>query len=543
MKNYVAGFSGLFSTGAGGTRKIAGRIPGAKHFRHTQWRTAVDEIVSLHDANQLGRVCIFGHSMGGEAVLEIAQAVAKKGITVDYMGVIDLTYGRTTPAGSNIRLLQEFYAAYNKVKFQGFRGTHKFFDLDEITGRNIGHTPAAKLEFTQKTIISTVADIVGGKGKDMPDKPFYMGEFDPLEDEDFIELAKEYNLDEAHVRAVVEVESNGKGSHSSGALVALNEPHWVWNTTSGALRNKLANTTVRIGGASWKLAHKYRRGQKYPPTSYPRIDKVVEVVAANHKGGQKAGIEIAALSTSWGLGQIMGFNHKLCGFSSAADMAQEFSKGEYYQLKGMLEFIKTKGILDDLRAGRWDEFAKGYNGEDYRDRNYHGRLKNAYVRWVERIKDRGDIPVIPPIKPPVEEKEIDWEIIEAKIEMAQNLIKDYQAELDSIFAEIRAEMRPERIPDKAPIITQMDPASEPGFLMPETKGNNEMTTFNFLNVKSKTFWVGAAMSVAGLIQMIAPGTPFADMAVSIFGSTEPATLLMNGLAIVFGREAIEKVAN
>lgn len=89
----------------------------------------------------------------------------------------------------------------------------------------------------------------------------------------------------------------------------------------------------------------------------------------------------------------------------------------------------------------------------------------------------------------------------------------------------------------------MDPVSEPGFLMPETKGNNEMMTFNFLNVKSKTFWVGAAMSVAGLMQMIAPGTPFADMAVSIFGATEPATLLMNGLAIVFGREAIEKVAN
>jgi hypothetical protein len=32
MSNYIAGFSGLASSGEGGTREIVDRIPGAEHF-------------------------------------------------------------------------------------------------------------------------------------------------------------------------------------------------------------------------------------------------------------------------------------------------------------------------------------------------------------------------------------------------------------------------------------------------------------------------------------------------------------------------------
>ncbi|MEL7342435.1 MAG: hypothetical protein AAGM67_18280, partial [Bacteroidota bacterium] len=83
------------------------------------------------------------------------------------------------------------------------------------------------------------------------------------------------------------------------------------------------------------------------------------------------------------------------------------------------------------------------------------------------------------------------------------------------------------------------PATERGFLLPETKENK--MTFNFLNWTSKTFWVGAAMVVAGLIELVAPGTALSDIAGGFFGDIEPGLLISNGLAIVFGREAIEKV--
>ena len=82
------------------------------------------------------------------------------------------------------------------------------------------------------------------------------------------------------------------------------------------------------------------------------------------------------------------------------------------------------------------------------------------------------------------------------------------------------------------------PASEPGFLMPR----KEETMFGkTLNFKSKTFWTGAAMALAGVIQFIAPETVLGALAAQFFGSVDPGLLVTNGLAIIFGREAIEKI--
>lgn len=255
------------------------------------------------------------------------------------------------------------------------------------------HTSIDDSELLWELVSNEMKRLDQKKGVPMPTRPFYMGSYAPLTDSDYRDVARQYGLQEAHIRAIVEIESSGQGSHTSGALVCLYEPHVAWRNTSGETRAALARAGLAY--ANWK------RGQ-YPRYSFERIDRCVEIVAGVRRD-YEAGVTIAALATSWGLGQILGENYRLAGFESAGAMVREFSKGEREQLVGMMEFIESKGILDDLRELRWVPFAEGYNGARQADHNYSGRLSQAYEKWAAKTSPIDDKPpvVIPPDLPPV----------------------------------------------------------------------------------------------------------------------------------------------
>jgi hypothetical protein len=84
------------------------------------------------------------------------------------------------------------------------------------------------------------------------------------------------------------------------------------------------------------------------------------------------------MATSYGLMQIMGFNYRLAGFKSVDEMIESFKKSDANQLKGGLNFIKSAGLLDELRLKDWAKFAKGYNGAGYEANKYDTKLKEAY---------------------------------------------------------------------------------------------------------------------------------------------------------------------
>lgn len=91
----------------------------------------------------------------------------------------------------------------------------------------------------------------------------------------------------------------------------------------------------------------------------------------------------AMLATSWGLGQVMGFNYEVAGYASVGEMITEFRKSELQQLRGMMGFIKNtrlQGVrlIEYLRQHNFERFAYGYNGKYYKRFNYDTRLKKAY---------------------------------------------------------------------------------------------------------------------------------------------------------------------
>ncbi|PWT75595.1 MAG: peptidoglycan-binding protein [Chloroflexi bacterium] len=89
----------------------------------------------------------------------------------------------------------------------------------------------------------------------------------------------------------------------------------------------------------------------------------------------------ALLSASWGLGQVMGFNATVAGFANVDTMVQDMVDSENAQLSGMATFIDSQDIAESLRAHRWSDFAKAYNGQDYKKNQYDTRLAGYYEQF------------------------------------------------------------------------------------------------------------------------------------------------------------------
>jgi hypothetical protein len=92
---------------------------------------------------------------------------------------------------------------------------------------------------------------------------------------------------------------------------------------------------------------------------------------------------MAALrSASWGMFQIMGFNHKQCGFTSVADYVAAMQRSEGEQLQAFAHFVQhDTSMLNCLQKLDWAAFARAYNGPSYAANKYDERLAAAYKRF------------------------------------------------------------------------------------------------------------------------------------------------------------------
>jgi hypothetical protein len=208
----------------------------------------------------------------------------------------------------------------------------------------------------------------------------FQGSAKRLAPEDIREAAEVIGVSEAHVRAVIEVETSGKGFDAHGRPIFLFEPHRFWKELGpGHERNK----AVAQG-----LAYPNWRG----PGSYPKS------AAARWEQFERAcdiSLVAAIRSASWGLGQIMGDNYEACGYDSPEAMVRAFAESEREQVIGMCRLLQSWGLdavlkqFPSIAACR--KFAKRYNGAAYERNNYHNKLQSSYLRWAKRLKTTEDI--------------------------------------------------------------------------------------------------------------------------------------------------------
>ncbi|MCX8149220.1 MAG: N-acetylmuramidase family protein [Thermaurantimonas sp.] len=190
-----------------------------------------------------------------------------------------------------------------------------------------------------------------------------------LKASDIESISSTYGLEPALVRALVQVESRGRGFLPDGRLVILFEGHVFWRQllirSINPLQHQKGNEDVLYPYLDRK---KYLGGA----AEWTRLEKAMRI----HR-------EAAMCSASYGLFQIMGFNHQNCGYATVQAMVTDFEKSESNQLLGAITFLKNTKLLDVLAAKNWREFARRYNGPGYEKNNYHTKLEQAYKKFRE----------------------------------------------------------------------------------------------------------------------------------------------------------------
>jgi N-acetylmuramidase len=171
------------------------------------------------------------------------------------------------------------------------------------------------------------------------------------------EAATILGCDVAAIQAVAEVESGGR----TNCKAFLFEPHWFSRLTNRAFDR----THSSVSYPKWDKS-KYPKGQA-------RLDQFRKACDLDRDKAHQA--------ASWGLFQIMGFNHQKAGYASAEEMAQGFQAGVENNVVGFTKFIQASGMGDDLRLHRWASFARKYNGPAYAKNQYDKKLAAAHARY------------------------------------------------------------------------------------------------------------------------------------------------------------------
>ncbi len=195
----------------------------------------------------------------------------------------------------------------------------------------------------------------------------FFGAAKRLDDIDLPREAAVIGVGEDEIHAVLDVETRGGGFDHKGRPKMLFEPHIFYR--------ELQDHEERRRAVQSGLAYRKWGTRSYPRDSYPRLEAAMRINK-----------EAALRSASWGLGQIMGFNHVLAGYETVEEMVEAFTQDEELHLRAMISFVKASGLDDELRAHDWRGFARGYNGPGYAKNGYHTKLSAAFKKW-QGIKD------------------------------------------------------------------------------------------------------------------------------------------------------------
>ena len=197
---------------------------------------------------------------------------------------------------------------------------------------------------------------------------------DKLTNEMIKDLANRLGIEPALLKAVQIVEAAGRdGFLSDGRPQILFEGHIMYKEFHKKFPDR-------------DLAYLCK---KFSMVFYPKWDK------SKYFGGlgeykrlelaKEIDEECALKATSWGMFQIMGFNHNICGCKDVFDFVHKMSESHEKQLELMYYFMNNSGCLKELKEKDWAGFAKKYNGPGYAQNAYDQKLRNAYENFKNKL--------------------------------------------------------------------------------------------------------------------------------------------------------------
>ena len=188
-----------------------------------------------------------------------------------------------------------------------------------------------------------------------------------LNDADITAAALDLGVEEAVIRAVIDVETGGKGG-----FINDDHPRILFEALVFWKRLKahgLDPSQYQEGNEDVLCDHWDRTLYKGGLAEYARLEKasLIHLVSALE-------------SASWGLFQVLGRNWKSLGYASVQDFVNQQYKNEREQLFAFLRYVKANQLTNSLRNKDWAEFAEGYNGPGYAENHYDTKLQKAYIK-------------------------------------------------------------------------------------------------------------------------------------------------------------------
>lgn len=191
-----------------------------------------------------------------------------------------------------------------------------------------------------------------------------------LRESDLQAAADRLGVPIACIKAVNDVESRGSGFLADGRPAILLERHIAYRQAAAAGMDA-EGLAIRFP----KLLSRARGGYVGGAAEWVRFDSLRSVTSQ----------AIAVEACSWGLFQIMGFHWRALGYAGALDFQQAMTAGEGKQLDAFTRFIAADpALLKALKAKKWTDFARLYNGPAFAENLYDAKLAAAYLK-AERL--------------------------------------------------------------------------------------------------------------------------------------------------------------
>lgn len=191
----------------------------------------------------------------------------------------------------------------------------------------------------------------------------FFGAAKPMSVADWRLAATRLRVEPAAIRAVAQQEAFGRsGFLSDKRPIILFEAHQFGKFTN------------------------HRFDAAYPTLSTVHWDRSLYLGGAAEYDRLAAAIRLdrtAALrATSWGMFQIMGFNHAVVGYGDVEKFVRAMCDSEGDQLQAFVTFVqKQSPLLRALQGHNWARFALLYNGEGYKQNNYDRNMALYYKRF------------------------------------------------------------------------------------------------------------------------------------------------------------------
>lgn len=191
----------------------------------------------------------------------------------------------------------------------------------------------------------------------------FVGAATPLDSETLNQAAALIRVSPEQLWPVAMVETGGVGFLPDRRPKLLFERHLFRRLTAGRFDGGYPDVSGPPGGYGAAGAHQY--------------DRLDCAIALDRPA--------ALMSASWGLGQTLGQNHFVAGFSDVEAMVAAYVASESAQLMGLARFIASDGAMASaLRRQDWAEFARRYDGPSQAANGYERRLSDAHEALLTR---------------------------------------------------------------------------------------------------------------------------------------------------------------